>query len=204
RSGPARPAPDARFPNRPGATPVPPPPRRSAVLALVASLVFPAAAQADGATVRGEVTDATTGKAVACRIYVEGEDGSWHFPKSEAKAGAAVEYRKQRTDNPRSVEMHTTLSAHPFVLTIPPLRYTFTVERGKEYLPETQVMTIGKASVDLKFKLRRWIDMAALGWYSGETHVHRAAEELPTLVLAEDLNVAFPLSYWVTEAFASP
>src|SRR5262249_22167568 len=73
-----------------------------------------------------------------------------------------------------------------------------------EYLPETQVMTIGKASVDLKFKLRRWIDMAALGWYSGETHVHRSAEELPTLVLAEDLNVTFPLSYWVTEAFTSP
>src|SRR5262245_26900627 len=46
--------------------------------------------------------------------------------------------------------------------------------------------------------------MSARGWYSGETHVHRAAEELPTLVLAEDLNVTFPLSYWVTEAFVSP
>jgi hypothetical protein len=34
--------------------------------------------------------------------------------------------------------------------------------------------------------------------------VHRAAEEMPTLMLAEDLNVTFPLSYWVTEAFASP
>ena len=85
-----------------------------------------------------------------------------------------VEYRKQRTDNPRSVEMHTTLSAHPFVLTLPPGRYTFTVERGKEYLPETRVVTVGKEPVDLKFKLRRWIDMAALGWYSGETHVHRS------------------------------
>ena len=46
--------------------------------------------------------------------------------------------------------------------------------------------------------------MPARGWYSGETHVHRSADELLTLVLAEDLNVAFPLSYWVTEAFASP
>jgi hypothetical protein len=46
--------------------------------------------------------------------------------------------------------------------------------------------------------------MAAQGWYSGETHVHRTVEELPTLMLAEDLNVAFPLTYWVTEAFASP
>jgi hypothetical protein len=150
------------------------------------------------------VTDSATGRPVPCRVYVEGEDGTWHFPKSEAKAGSAVEYRKQRQDNPRSVEMHTTLSAHPFVLTLPPGRYTFTVERGKEYLPESRVVTVGKDPVELHFKLRRWVDMAALDWYSGETHVHRPAEELPTLVLAEDLNVTFPLSYWVTEAFASP
>jgi len=65
-------------------------------------------------------------------------------------------------------------------------------------------VTVGEEPVGLKFKLRRWIDMSALGWYSGDTHVHRAAEELPTLVIAEDLNVTFPLSYWVTEAFASP
>src|SRR5262245_31280979 len=179
--------------------------RRSAfALAAVAALAVPARATPDGTSVRGEVTDAATGKAVACRIYIEGDDGTWHFPKPEAKAGSAIEYRRERKDNPRSVEMHTTLSAHPFVVSLPPGRYTFTVERGKEYLSETRVVTVGKDPVDLKFKLRRWIDMAALGWYSGETHVHRAAEELPTLMLAEDLNVAFPLSYWVTEAFASP
>ncbi|HJZ59274.1 MAG TPA: CehA/McbA family metallohydrolase [Gemmataceae bacterium] len=163
-----------------------------------------AARAADGTVVRGEVTDAATGKPISCRVYVEGEDGTWHFPRSEAKGGSAVEYRKQRPDNPRSVEMHTTLSAHPFLVTLPLGRYTFTVERGKEHLPETQVVTVGKDPVDLRFKLKRWIDMAARGWYSGETHVHRDAEELPTLMLAEDLNVTFPLSYWVTEAFASP
>ncbi len=174
-----------------------------ALLALTPHVV-PAQDTADVMRVRGEVTDAATGKAVACRIYIEGEKGTWHFPTSEAKAGAAIEYRKQRPDNPRSVEMHTTLSAHPFAVSLPQGRYTVTVERGKEYLPETRVVTVGKAPVDLKFELRRWTDMAARGWYSGETHVHRAAEDLPTLMLAEDLNVAFPLSYWVTEAFESP
>lgn len=179
---------------------------RLSAFALLAVIppVLPAQAPAEGIRVRGEVTDAATGKAVACRIYIQGADGTWHFPKSEAKAGAAVEYRKQRPDNPDSVEMHTTLSAHPFVASLPPGRYTVTVERGKEYLPKTRDVTVGKGPVDLKFELRRWVDMAARGWYSGETHVHRAAEELPTLVLAEDLNVTFPLSYWVTEAFASP
>src|SRR5688500_18053158 len=95
-----------------------------------AILMHPAAAVADG-QVRGEVTDAATGRPVACRIYIQGEDGTWHFPKSEAKGGSAIEYRKQRQDNRRAVEMHTTLSAHPFALTLPPGRYTVTVERGK-------------------------------------------------------------------------
>src|SRR5262245_25514859 len=147
------------------------------------ALSFPVTVIADGTSVRGVVTDSATGKPIPCRIYVQGEDGTWHFPKSEARAGAAIEYRKQRQDNPRAVEMHTTLSAHPFALTLAPGRYTFTVERGKEYLPETRAVTVGKEPVELAFKLRRWIDMSARGWYSGETHVHRAAEELPTLML---------------------
>jgi hypothetical protein len=48
------------------------------------------------------------------------------------------------------------------------------------------------------------VNMAARGWFSGDTHVHRSLDELPNLVLAEDLNVAFPLSYWVTKGFAPP
>jgi hypothetical protein len=177
--------------------------RSSLGLIAIAMIGIPATA-ADGTVVRGEVTDAATGKPIPCRIHIEGENGSWHFPKSESKAGAAVEYRKERPGNPRSVEMHTTLSAHPFVATLPPGNYTFTVERGKEYLPESRQITVGKDPIDVRFRLRRWIDMAASGWYSGETHVHRPLEELPALVLAEDLNVVFPLSYWVTEAFVSP
>ena len=36
--------------------------------------------------------------------------------------------------------------------------------------------------------------MAARGWYSGDTHTHRTLDELPNVMLAEDLNVAFPLT----------
>src|SRR4249919_3385958 len=105
------------------------------VIAVAASLWFPADGMADGTRVRGEVTDSVTGRPIPCRIYIEDTDGGWHFPTSEAKAGSAIEYRKQRTDNKKSVEMHTTLSAHPFVVSLRPGRYTFTVERGKENLP---------------------------------------------------------------------
>jgi hypothetical protein len=160
------------------------------------------AAEPRSVPLRGEVLDAATGKPLPARVYVLGQDGSWHFARSEAKDGSAVAYRKKR--DPKSVEMHTTLSAHPFLLHLPPGRYTITVERGKEYLPETRAVTVGAAPVKETFRLKRWTDMAGLGWYSGETHVHRGLEELPNVMLAEDLNVAFPLLYWVTEAFAPP
>src|SRR5262245_34275415 len=153
-------------------------------------------------TVRCQVTDAENGSLIPARVYIQGVNGSWHFPTSIG--GTAVQYRKSRTDNPRSVEMHTTLSAHPFSVLLAPGKYEFTVERGKEYHPEQREITVGTQSLDVKFALRRWIDMAKLGWYSGDTHVHRGLEELPNLLLAEDLNVAFPLLDWTREAFVSP
>jgi hypothetical protein len=176
------------------------------VLALVAGGAVGLASGPQDTRVRltGEVIDRATSRPIPARVYIQGEDGSWHFPRSRSPTGSAVPYRKQRSDHPRSVEMHTTLSAHPFVLDLPPGRYTITVERGHEYHPEVRQVVLGKEPIRLTIPLRRWIDMAARGWYSGETHVHRPLDELPNLMLAEDLNVAFPLLYWVTDAFTPP
>ncbi len=102
------------------------------------------------------------------------------------------------------IEMHTTLSAHPFTVRLPPGRYVITAERGKEYHLERRVVTVGTEPIRLAIRLRRWIDMAERGWYSGDTHTHRTIAELPNVMLAEDLNVAFPLVDWVHEAFVAP
>jgi len=52
--------------------------------------------------------------------------------------------------------MHVTLSAHPFVVQLPPGRYTLTVERGKEYHPERREVTVGDEPVELTVRLRRF------------------------------------------------
>lgn len=158
--------------------------------------------ETNSVTIRCQVVDAESGKLIPSRVYIQSERGSWHFPVSNG--GTAVAYRKSRSDNPRSVEMHTTLSADPFSLELPPGKYTFTIERGKEYHAERRDVTVDKQPLELTFRLRRWVDMAKLGWYSGDTHVHRSLDELPNLMLAEDLNVAFPLLDWTREAFVSP
>src|SRR5262249_4056189 len=113
-------------------------------------------------------------------------------------------YRKKRDELPKSFEMHTTLSAHPFFIDLPAGKYTITVERGKEDFPLTRRGKDGGGPVDEAVKLRRLSDLFEAGGDSRYTPVHRAPEELANLQLAEDLNVAFPLTYWVTEAFASP
>lgn len=152
---------------------------------------------------RGQILDAKTGKLIPARIYVRSSQGKWYFPKSASPKGSAIAYRKQRGAAP-SIEMHVTLSAHPFVVDLPSGTYDVTVERGHEYHPLTKQVTIKDKPVDVELKLKRWINVADRKWFSGDTHVHRTLEELPNVMLAEDLNVALPLTYWVTQAYASP
>jgi len=156
-----------------------------------------------GAVLSGRVVEADTGEVLPCRIYIQGNEGKWYFPESVSPDGSAIVYQKRR-GNRGSIEMHTTLSAHPFEVELPAGNYTFIVERGKEYFPVTRKVNVGKEAETITIKLKRWIDMARLGWYSGDTHVHRTLEELPNVQLAEDLNVSFPLLYWVTRAFTAP
>lgn len=153
---------------------------------------------------RGEVVDADTGQPIACRISIRGRDGTYFFAKSASPDGSAFKYQKRVSGRKESAENHVTLSAHPFTVALTPGTYTVTVQRGKEYLPEMRPVEVGESGASIAVKLRRWIHMADRGWYSGETHVHRLADELPNLMLAEDLNVALPLTSWVTEAYTSP
>jgi hypothetical protein len=178
------------------------------VLRLILASVFILVAQAIGAhagELRGEVVDSATGNAIAARIYVQHESGSWHFVRSADERGSAVVYDKTNWINAKSFEKHTTISAHPFIAELPAGKYTVTVERGKEYFTESREVVIADdAPTRVQIKLRRWANMADRGWYGGETHIHRQLTDLPNLMLAEDLNVALPLSYWVTHSGRPP
>jgi hypothetical protein len=149
-------------------------------------------------TLRGKVVDAQTKTVLPCRLYVQGSDGTWLFAQSSDGAGSALKYDVQR--GPKSFEKHVTLSAHPFEVEVPPGKTTISVELGKEYQPLTMTVMVGKDAPEIELPLIRWIDLPARGWYSGDTHIHRKLEEVPQLMLAEDLHVALPLTYWVRNA----
>ncbi len=150
----------------------------------------------------GRIVDKTSSKPIPARIYIQDVSSEqWHYAESSHPTGTAVRYERQRGE---SIEMHTTLSAHPFVASLPSGTFAITIERGKEYRTLTKTISSSEAGDEITFDLERWADMAELGWYSGDTHVHRSLEDLPNIVLAEDLNVTFPLIYWARDGYEAP
>ena len=149
------------------------------------------------------VVDADSSEPLPVRVHIRGEDGEWYH--CESIGGEAVEYRREPEHLPHSFEVHTTLSPHPFRFRGSAGRYEIRIERGKEYIPLVRTIELGAEKLQPRvFRLQRWIDMSAAGWYSGDTHVHRKMDELPNAMLAEDLNVVFPLNYWVTHSGVLP
>jgi hypothetical protein len=174
------------------------------LLGVIAASALMSGAPTHGAVaVRGQVFDAETQEAIAARVYVQSvKAGTWHFVKPAADEGKVVVYDRERS--PQSVERHTSVSAHPFVAELEAGEYDITIEQGKEYIPHRGRITVADKPLSQKFLLRRWSRVAERGWYSGDTHVHRTMEDLPVAMLAEDLNVALPLSYWVTKSHTPP
>jgi hypothetical protein len=93
---------------------------------------------------------------------------------------------------------------------LPPGKYNVTFTRGPEYITQTKqiVVPANKDSVEISFQLKRWINLAKLGWYSADHHVHAAGcshyespeEGVPPIdmwrqVVGEDLNVAAVLAW---------
>jgi hypothetical protein len=151
------------------------------------------------------VVDADSGDPIPARIYLQAEDETAYYFQSVSDAGSAYRYEKKSRINERSIEYHTTVSAHPCVSTVPPGVYTLTVERGKTYFPAQQRFEVSNTDVVVPpVRLKRWFDASALGWYSGDMHIHRQLPELRNVVLAEDLNVVFPLTNWVTLSDTPP
>jgi len=144
----------------------------------------------------GRVVDSETGLPIPSRVYLKTQNGESLTVSSIGKGSSAVVYKVERG---KGKEIHTTLSAHPFTANVDDGTYRLIVERGKEYTPSTQMVEVNGSRTEVIVRLERWINMQARGWYSGDTHVHREIADLPNLQLAEDLNVALPLTYWVRE-----
>ncbi|MCB1123918.1 MAG: hypothetical protein KJT03_20355, partial [Verrucomicrobiae bacterium] len=114
--------------------------------------------------IEGRVVDAKTGEVLPARLYIESATGEFFHAESKSTRGTAIPYSKIRPNG--SIEVHTTLSAHPFTAKLPPGSYTLTAERGKEYSAASRTINIdpGMKAHAVILELKRWINMAERGW----------------------------------------
>jgi hypothetical protein len=90
---------------------------------------------------------------------------------------------------------------------LPAGEYSVEFTRGPEYLIKRHTLQVERPET-LTLALERWIDLARLGWYSGDHHIHSAGclhYEAPTIgvkpddmirhIVGEDLNVGSVLTW---------
>jgi hypothetical protein len=93
-------------------------------------------------------------------------------------------------------------------VSLPKGEYQVAVSRGPEYFPQSITLKVGDDPATLSVRLKRWIDPAAFGWWSGDHHIHAAgcahytnptegvhAPDMFRHILGEDLKVGANLTW---------
>jgi hypothetical protein len=59
-------------------------------------------------------------------------------------------------------------------LRLPDGQYSIVFQRGPESISEKREVRLDAQTKELRFQVRRWVDPARLGWWSGDHHIHAA------------------------------
>lgn len=137
------------------------------------------AAFAGGGQLVVTVVDQETHKPVACRMHLRRADG-----------------RPVKVKGYPNWDDHFVFSGS-VTLKLPRGGYEFELERGPEYVTRSGHFMIEHFADDAKeVELKRFVDMSADGWYSGDLEVRRMPQDIELLMLAEDLHVVPLVSWW--------
>lgn len=150
--------------------------RMCLVLAVALAATVPAAASTGRLSLT--VTDRETGEPIACRMHLKNDRGRMVRPR---RACAWAD--------------HFLLDGQA-ELVFPLGQYSFELERGPEYAQMTGHFVLNRFADDAKtVSLRRFVDMAGEGWYSGDLSVRRPPVEAELILRAEDLHL-MPIQTW--------
>jgi hypothetical protein len=148
----------------------------------IAALFAAAAGSAGRAEVlEFAIVDAATGSPVPARVRVRDAQGRDYVP------GGAVTV-------PIGTDVWFAAAGGSVRLEMPEGKARVRVERGTEYVPYSG--TVDVPGRQTKIALRRWVDMRAEGYRSGENHLHLPAAALPVMLAAEDLDFGNSLYWW--------
>jgi hypothetical protein len=129
---------------------------------------------ARGGQLQITVTDRDSGKSLSCRMHLKNAAGKPVKPEGI----------------PLFWSDHFVVPGN-IMLKLPLGKYTFDMECGPEYLTRHGEFQINDWADDSKpVDLKRFFDMSAQGWWSGDLDVRRSPRDIEALMAAEDLHVA--------------
>ncbi len=153
----------------------------------------------DAATLDLTVLDRDTGERLSATVSVNGGDQE---PENDPYEPYSLRMAANRHKGPirfRKLNYYFFTDGS-FSVRVPAGTCTVEVRRGYEYTPTQKTFHLAKnQKAKATIYLKRWIDMAKQGWYSGDTHIHfeRTGSNdhtLFTLTSARDIRYAFSLS----------
>ena len=159
------------------------------------------AAGPETALLRLRVIDAATGEPAYCRVNVIGPDGNYYEPESHALAPWGL----QRLGNRKEKGPFRYYGWYFYcdgdeAVRVPAGECTVEVWKGFEYRPVRQTVALAAGETKpITVAIERTLDMAAHGWYSGDTHIHLDRRDKTDearaldLVAAEDIRYGFLL-----------
>jgi len=137
------------------------------------------------------VIDQESGDTVPARVLIKDSDGICYFPEGSVLLKIASET--------------WFMSDGETEIDLPVEKFQLRVERGKEYYRiKDELKFSGEDTLKKKVVIRRWINMRNRGYFSGETHLHRSAEDVAALCAAENLDFGTVLQWWNRPRFGVP
>jgi hypothetical protein len=146
----------------------------------VAAMIGSGAGFAVADTGRVEITVVDRrGRPLPCRIHL-------HDRAGKPQRAEGLPFWRDHFTCPGNVEME-----------LPAGTYRYEIERGPEHEQRAGSFDLAEGETErVAVALGRIADLPAEGWYSGDLHVHRAIEDMPLLMRAEDLHVAPVITWW--------
>jgi hypothetical protein len=137
------------------------------------------AAQLNAESVTLRIVDSDSGEMIPCRIHLKDSAGQ------PIKPEGAPFFRDH------------FVCRGEMDLKLAPGNYAYEIERGPEYeLVTDHLKVLEKGEQRVTITLKRVVNLASEGWWSGELHVHRPLSDVPLLMQAEDLHVAPVITWW--------
>src|SRR5712692_8759150 len=150
--------------------------------------------------VRTTVVDDETGQPVPCRVHFRSPDGIPYQPHGHH---SRVNSNMDTWHIDVGGDVRLVSISHAYIDGtcqgwLPRGEVVVDVARGFEYEPLRTRLTIAPGQQELTLRLKRWCDMNARRWFSGDTHVHfLSTQGSHTEAQGEDLNVVnLLLSQW--------